>query len=103
METDSVASCGVLNPPLCGIVQLTNSDTLRFRNWSFNNKELRRFGENYMKNEEFKKGEIAIYKAKGGPIIDVRLKEEIVWLTQKQMSLLFDKNTDTIGLHLLNI
>src|SRR5450759_3772186 len=25
----------VLHPPLRGIVQLTNSDTLRFRNWSF--------------------------------------------------------------------
>jgi hypothetical protein len=31
------ASCGVLNPPLRGIVQLTNSVALRFRNWSFNN------------------------------------------------------------------
>jgi len=31
------ASCGVLYPPLCGIVQLTNSAALRFRNWSFNN------------------------------------------------------------------
>jgi len=30
-----VASCGVLYPPLRGIVQLTNSNTLRFRNWSF--------------------------------------------------------------------
>jgi hypothetical protein len=29
------ASCGVLYPPLRGIVQLTNSATLRFRNWSF--------------------------------------------------------------------
>jgi hypothetical protein len=28
---------GVLNPPLRGIVQLTNSAALRFRNWSFNN------------------------------------------------------------------
>jgi hypothetical protein len=35
LETDSVASCGVLNPPLFGIVQLTNSAVLRFRNWSF--------------------------------------------------------------------
>jgi len=26
-----------------------------------------------------------------------------VWLTQKQMSQLFDKDTDTIGLHLKNI
>ena len=32
------ASCEVLNPPLRGIVQLTNSATLRFRNWSFTNK-----------------------------------------------------------------
>src|ERR1035437_8897597 len=29
------ASCVVLYPPLRGIVQLTNSNTLRFRNWSF--------------------------------------------------------------------
>ena len=32
------ASCGFLYPPLRGIVQLTNSVALRFRNWSFNNK-----------------------------------------------------------------
>jgi len=38
LETDSKARCGVLNPPLRGIVQLTNSAALRFRNWSFNNK-----------------------------------------------------------------
>ena len=31
-----------------------------------------------MKNEEFKKGEIVIYKAKGGPLIDVRLQQETV-------------------------
>jgi hypothetical protein len=37
LETGSEASHGVLNPPLCGIVQLTNSDALHFRNWSFNN------------------------------------------------------------------
>ena len=29
------ASCGVVYPPLRGIVQLTNSDVLRFQNWSF--------------------------------------------------------------------
>jgi hypothetical protein len=38
LETDSKARCGVLNPPLRGIVQLTNSAALRFQNWSFNNK-----------------------------------------------------------------
>jgi len=36
----SAASCGVLYPPLRGIVQLTNSDTLRFRNWSFTIKDV---------------------------------------------------------------
>jgi hypothetical protein len=39
LETDSKARCGVLNPPHCGIVQLTNSAKLRFRNWSFTNKK----------------------------------------------------------------
>ncbi len=38
LETDSAASCGVLYPPLRGIVQLTNSAALRLRNWSFSNK-----------------------------------------------------------------
>jgi radical SAM protein (TIGR01212 family) len=38
LEADSKAQSGVLYPPLCGIVQLTNSDTLRFRNSSFTKK-----------------------------------------------------------------
>ena len=38
LETYSAASCGVLYPPRCGIVQLTNSVALRFRNRSFTNK-----------------------------------------------------------------
>jgi len=56
-----------------------------------------------MKNEEFKKGEIVIYKAKGGPLIDVRLKEETAWLTQKQMSELFQKDVRTVNEHIKNI
>jgi hypothetical protein len=56
-----------------------------------------------MKNEEFKKGEIVIYKAKGGPLIDVRLQQETVWLTQKQMSELFDTERSVITKHLRNI
>ena len=39
LETYSAASCGVLYPPRCGIVQLTNSVALRFRNRSFTNKK----------------------------------------------------------------
>jgi hypothetical protein len=34
-------------PPLCGIVQLTNSVALRFRNWSFTNRPRSRAQNNY--------------------------------------------------------
>jgi hypothetical protein len=30
LETNSKARCGVLHPPLCGIVRLTNFNSLRF-------------------------------------------------------------------------
>jgi prophage maintenance system killer protein len=49
-------------------------------------------------------GEIIIYKAKDVKTnIEVNLKKESVWLSQKQMSELFGKDSDTIGLHLKNI
>ena len=35
--------------------------------------------------------------------IDVHLGFETVWLSQKQMAELFEKDSDTIGLHLKNI
>ena len=35
--------------------------------------------------------------------IDVRFEQETIWLSQAQMAELFDKDTDTIGLHLKNI
>ena len=48
--------------------------------------------------------EIKIYIADNGQTeIHVTFDNETVWLTQKQMAQLFDKNTDTIGLHLKNI
>uniref|UniRef100_UPI00404ACACA RhuM family protein n=1 Tax=Gelidibacter sp. TaxID=2018083 RepID=UPI00404ACACA len=48
--------------------------------------------------------QIVIYQAKDGQTqIDVQLKEDTIWLTQKQMAELFDKDSDTIGLHLKNI
>lgn len=50
------------------------------------------------------KGEIVIYKSPEGETeLEVNLKNDTVWLTQKQMSGLFQKNTDTIGLHIRNI
>jgi putative Mn2+ efflux pump MntP len=39
LETDSAAGREVSYPPRRGIVQLTNSNTLRFWNWSFTNKK----------------------------------------------------------------
>ena len=44
-----------------------------------------------------------IYKSKNGPSLEVRLEEETVWLTQKQMALLFDKGISTINEHIKNI
>ena len=48
--------------------------------------------------------EIKIYKTpEGNTSIEVKLEKETVWLSQKQMAELFDKDSDTIGLHLKNI
>ena len=56
-----------------------------------------------MKRQEIKKGEIVIYNSKEGPKLDVRLEEDTVWLTQKQMALLFDKGIPTINEHIKNV
>lgn len=51
-----------------------------------------------------KNNQIIIYKTAGGETrIEVRLKDETVWLSQKQMAELFDCSTDNIGLHLKNV
>ncbi len=48
--------------------------------------------------------EVIIYTTEDGKILfEVNLRKETVWLSQKQMSELFDKDTDTIGLHIKNI
>jgi len=53
-----------------------------------------------MKNNN-NSGEIIIYEgADGAPSIDVRIKDETVWLSQKQMAELFDCSIDNISLHL---
>lgn len=50
------------------------------------------------------RGEIVLYQASDGSVeLDVRLDQESIWLSQKQMALLFQKDTDTIGFHLGNI
>ena len=56
-----------------------------------------------MKKEEIKKGEIIIYKTSKGPDLEVRLENETVWLSQKQMGLLFGKGTPAINEHIKNV
>ena len=49
-------------------------------------------------------GEIVIYRASdGGPALDVRLQQDTVWLTQKQMSDLFATERSVVTKHLGNI
>lgn len=50
------------------------------------------------------KGEILIYKAKdGSQQLEVKLDEETVWLTQKQITELFDRDRTVIAKHIGNI
>ncbi|PLX93334.1 MAG: death-on-curing protein [Desulfuromonas sp.] len=47
---------------------------------------------------------IVLYQSDDGKAsLEVRLEQETVWLSQKQMAELLDKDTDTIGLHIRNI
>ncbi|MDP3444789.1 MAG: virulence protein RhuM/Fic/DOC family protein [Ignavibacteria bacterium] len=47
---------------------------------------------------------IQIYRLDNGETeIEVKLDQDTIWLSQKQIAELFDKDSDTIGLHLKNI
>lgn len=47
---------------------------------------------------------IEIYQSEDGQArIEIRLERDTLWLSQAQMATLFEKDTDTIGLHLKNI
>jgi len=53
-----------------------------------------------MANEE----QIIIYQTEDGNTqLDIQLKEETVWLTQKQMATLFNKGRTTITEHIQNV
>ena len=50
------------------------------------------------------KGEILIYESTDNSLeIQVRFENETIWLSQRLMAELFEKDTDTIGLHIKNI
>jgi hypothetical protein len=47
--------------------------------------------------------EIVVYKdSDGGPQVEVIIEGETVWLTQRQMSELFETSTDNVGRHIKN-
>jgi prophage maintenance system killer protein len=55
-------------------------------------------------NDENNAQQIVIYQAENGDTqIEVSFNQDNIWLSQAQMSALFDKDSDTIGLHLKNI
>jgi len=48
--------------------------------------------------------DVILYRSDDGAVqLDVQLDRETVWLNQRQMAELFEKDTDTIGLHVRNI
>lgn len=48
-------------------------------------------------------GKLIFYRSPDGKVLlDIKLEKETVWLSQKQMALLFGKDADTIGLHIRN-
>ena len=49
-------------------------------------------------------GEVVVYEAAGGEVsLSVRLEQETVWLTQRQMADVFRTSLDNISLHLKNV
>lgn len=56
------------------------------------------------KSMENQNNQIIIYSdASGQTKIEVKLEDETLWLSQKQMAELFDKNVPTINEHIKNI
>jgi len=54
--------------------------------------------------EKDKNNQIIIYNTEDGQTkVEVKMKDETVWLSQKQMAELLDCSTDNIGLHFKNI
>ena len=58
----------------------------------------------YMKTTEPNKGEIVLYKTKGGKTsLEVKLEKETIWLTQQQLTQLFDRDRTVITKHINNV
>ena len=54
-------------------------------------------------SEGAKRGTLRLYRDSDGRVeVQVRLEQETLWLSQREMAALFEKDNDTIGLHLRN-
>lgn len=60
-------------------------------------------GEEFLTKDEADKGEIVIYKPDEITRLEVKVNDDTVWLTQSQMSLLFQRNQSVIARHIKNI
>lgn len=58
---------------------------------------------NIMVKQEFKKGEIVIYKSPEGPEIEVKLEKDTIWLNAHLIARLFNVNRPAIVKHINNI
>ena len=57
-----------------------------------------------MDKEENKNSDITVYQSKDGKVsFNVNVFDEAVWLTQKQISLLFERDQSVIARHIRNI
>ena len=56
-----------------------------------------------MKDNIQNKGQIIIYNTKQGPRLEVKMKEQTVWLNLDQMSLLFGRDKSAISRHIKNV
>ena len=61
--------------------------------------------KNNMKNTNSEKmQDIVVFRPKGAKMtVEVQLKNETVWLSQKQMAELFNKDVNTISEHIINL
>ena len=56
------------------------------------------------RSDDASRGQVVLYQATDGVVqLEVRLERESLWLSRRQMAVLFDKDSDTIGLHLRNV
>lgn len=57
-----------------------------------------------MSTDKQDRGEVVVFEARDGSLrLDVRLKNETVWLSQRHIAELLGTSTDNVGLHLKNI